>query len=591
MPHHRRLNVLLVVLCLLALRTTRDAYAQSGDPLAGQQWALDVTGARGAWAQLRLPLRSVAVAILSDGVCADHPDLRGRLLPGRDFFANSKINTTAETQRTQRSELLSASFASLWFNLPGVRGCALASIIAANVGDGVGMAGIAPNAQIMPLRVVGADGVVHVALVAEAVRYAADAGAALILIPFTLPERSQAVEDAVDYAIRRGARVITAAGDGERATQHPARYLPAIAVGAADRDLRPAVFSANDADIDFFAPGVGILAATPDGGYADVAGSDAAAAVATGVLALQIAREGAPTYASINGIATVSSPPRSSDYLEIYTQDVWQLEREFAAPLRAALERERAWLPPEARFVVSAFRREGDWARVTLLPPIFVSSVPTRRIEAIDPYVVDAVGWGVGEEQWVFEVVGSPAYEAALPLIPTGVIDWRSPLPPMAGAYRLPWEAGQAWWAINGWHDGNALDFQPRLNSASFAVLAAEAGYLRELCYDGYQSLLQIRHADGNATYYLHVNPDPVLRRQILDQNVERGRYLGELVRAATFRNPCGEGRSRHLHFASAERGIVIDGYALEDIAASASCCANPPEYESGNARVEVVGN
>jgi hypothetical protein len=307
----------------------------------------------------------------------------------------------------------------------------------------------------------------------------------------------------------------------------------------------------------------------------------------TGALALQSALEGAPSFASMNGIATVSAPPRSSAYLEIYTQDVWQLAREFAAPLRMTLERERNWLPPEVRFVVSAFRQEGDWVRVTLVPPIYVSSVPTRRIEAIDPYVVETVGWRIGEDEWAFALVGSPSYEAALPRIPTDVIDWRSPLPPLAGAYRLPWAAGQSWWAINGWHDGNALDFQPRMNSGNFAVLAAEAGHLRELCYDGYQSLLQIHHRDGNATYYLHVNPDPVLRREVLDQNVARGQYLGELVRAATFRNPCGEGRSRHLHFASAERGIMIDGYVLEDIAATASCCAAPPEYVSGNERAD----
>jgi hypothetical protein len=551
---------LLLTFILLVLNT-------SGDPLQGRQWALAAMGVPGAWAQLVLPLVPVSVAVLDSGMCADLSDLAGRILPGYDFIDND-----SEPQDTRG------------------QGCALASIIAAQVGDGVGMAGIAPNAHIMPLRVVDANGIASAAALAAGLRFAAENGARLIVIGTPLAEASALVNAAIDEAVRAGALVIAAAGDSGGATLPTAAYHPVVAVGAMDETLRPTAFSANDGEIDLFAPGAGILAAQMDGSYGFVEGTAAAAAQVAGVAVLQIALYGQATFDSMNGMAVVYAPPRDTRYLELYVEEVYPLAREFIIPLRQVLEANRNHLPPEPRFVVTAFRQEGDWAKITLLPPLFISDVPTRRIEAMDDYIVEVVAQRMANGSWQMQLVGSPFLEAISSLVPSAVVNLRAPLPQLAGGYRFPWQSGQQWWAINGWHDGNAIDFQPA-RQIGFAVLAAESGFLREVCYDGFQSLLQIRHADGNETYYLHVSPNPVLRRAILDQPVQRGQYLGDLIPSSSFRRACGEGFSRHLHFASAERGIMIEGVALEAIAANASCCARPPEYLSGNLRVEVTSN
>lgn len=281
---------------------------------------------------------------------------------------------------------------------------------------------------------------------------------------------------------------------------------------------------------------------------------------------------------TLHALMTAQAP------LEIIFEGVYSLALEFRAPVRAALAANRALLP-ELSYTVSAFRDTGGWAKVTLVPTRFVES-GWEHVEAIVPVEV-ILRHGDGE--WVGYLVGSAAFAAVLGELPRAFADYVSPLQPLEAPYKFPWQAGEDWWAIQGWHDGSALDFQPRL-AARYAVLAAQAGVLRELCSDGTQSLLQIRHADGRATYYLHVTMGLAVRRTLLDQIVQQGQYLGELVRGRSFLSPCGQGLSRHLHFVVSDRTLSIDGFPLEGIAASASCCNAPPSYRSSNPRVDASG-
>jgi hypothetical protein len=222
---------------------------------------------------------------------------------------------------------------------------------------------------------------------------------------------------------------------------------------------------------------------------------------------------------------------------------------------------------------------------VTLVPSAYVEN-GWAQVETLPPYVVEIILHQRAPGTWSAFLVGSPDFEVIRYLIPPDFADYAAPLPPLQGAYRFPWRAGDSWWAIQGWHSGNALDFQPSIR-ARFGVLAAESGRMRELCSDGTQSLLEIRHADGNSTFYLHVTLGLSVRRELLDRNVERGQYLGELVRLTRFVTPCGQGLSRHLHFAVTDPSLTMDGIPLDEIAAAASCCADPPAYMSSNMRVD----
>ena len=283
---------------------------------------------------------------------------------------------------------------------------------------------------------------------------------------------------------------------------------------------------------------------------------------------------------TLTPMATPRVPPDTP--LEITFDGVYSLALEFRQPVRDTLEANRALLP-DARLTVSAFRDTEGWAKITLVPTTFVESGWTH-VETVTP--VEVVARQVADGVWIAAAVGGGDFAAIAGDLPRAFVNFDAPIPPLEGEYRFPWASGQSWWAIQGWHGGSAIDFQPGIG-ARYGVLAAQAGYLREICSDGYQSLLEIAHADGRRTYYLHVTMGLTVRRQLLDQPVRQGQYLGELIRLDYFRTPCGQGMSRHLHFAVSDRSMTIDGYLLEGVAASASCCASPPSYTSTNSRVD----
>lgn len=134
-----------------------DISVPTNDPYYNQQWALPVIGASDAWLELSADAPQVTVAVIDSGICADHPDLLGRILPGYDFV---------EDDFTPQDEL--------------GHGCSVTGIIAANIDNGVGIAGVAPNAKVMPLRVLDASGIGTYSDVAAAIVYAADNGATII---------------------------------------------------------------------------------------------------------------------------------------------------------------------------------------------------------------------------------------------------------------------------------------------------------------------------------------------------------------------------------------------------------------------------
>ena len=237
------------------------------DPLYADQWALPVIGAPEAWAALPAAAAPVTVAVIDSGICADHPDLAGRILPGHDFV--------------ERDATPQDAFG---------HGCAVAGIIAANAGDGWGMAGAAPGVQILPLRVLDATGIGLYSDLAAAIVYAVDAGADLINLSAGGLYDSATLAAAVDYAVAAGVPVIAAAGNTGGGARFPARYPPVIAVGASDPANRAAAFSS--AEVDVWGPGVDILSLTPDGGHSRFSGTSFAAPHVAAVAALEQALGG-----------------------------------------------------------------------------------------------------------------------------------------------------------------------------------------------------------------------------------------------------------------------------------------------------------
>ncbi|MEU3379548.1 type VII secretion-associated serine protease mycosin [Streptomyces caelestis] len=270
------LSVLLAAGLVLVPSATAHA-----DGIRAQQWALDAMHTQEAWQTTKG--EGVTVAVLDTGVEADHPDLVGNVLPGKDL-----IRFGAE---------------------PGDRpwarhGTAMAGIIAGHghgPGNADGVLGIAPEAKILPVRVILEDGDPSRAkarstrgnALAEGIRWAADHGADVINLSLgddSASAHPEPTEDqAIQYALKKGVVVVASAGNGgEKGDRisYPAAYPGVIAATAVDRSGTRAPFSTRRWYATVSAPGVDVVIADPDHKYYEGWGTSAAAAFVSGAAAL-----------------------------------------------------------------------------------------------------------------------------------------------------------------------------------------------------------------------------------------------------------------------------------------------------------------
>ena len=135
-------------------------------------------------------------------------------------------------------------------------GTHVAGTIAQATNNGVGVAGIAYEAKIMPLKVLSRTGSGTVGDIADAIRYAADNGAKVINMSLGGRFPSKVLAKAVKYAHDKGVVVVCAAGnDGRGTVSYPAAYPGAIAVAATQFDETTTFYSNWGKEIDVAAPG------------------------------------------------------------------------------------------------------------------------------------------------------------------------------------------------------------------------------------------------------------------------------------------------------------------------------------------------
>ncbi|MCL5961325.1 MAG: S8 family peptidase [Chloroflexi bacterium] len=135
-------------------------------------------------------------------------------------------------------------------------GTHVAGTIAQSTNNGIGVAGIAYGAKIMPVKVCDGGGVCTYANVADGVAYAANNGAKVVNLSLGGPYPSSVLESAVNYAYDKGVVVVASAGNGNAGSVgYPAAYDKAIAVGATRYDQTRAPYSNYGSALDLVAPG------------------------------------------------------------------------------------------------------------------------------------------------------------------------------------------------------------------------------------------------------------------------------------------------------------------------------------------------
>jgi len=209
------------------------------DPLYPKQWHMRQIGMPEAWKLA--DGNGVIVAVLDTGVGFEAykkfyelPDLKGiEWVKPYNFVANNKHAADDHGH-----------------------GSHVTGTIAQVTNNGIGVAGIARNAKIMPLKVLSAGGSGSVAGIADAIRYAADNGAKVINMSLGGAFPSKVLEKAVKYAFDKGVTVVCAAGnDGKGKVGYPAAYPGAIAVAATQDDEATTFYSNWGKEIDIAAPG------------------------------------------------------------------------------------------------------------------------------------------------------------------------------------------------------------------------------------------------------------------------------------------------------------------------------------------------
>jgi subtilisin family serine protease len=201
------------------------------DPIFKAQWGLTKIHAPAAWAR-GAKGSGVKIAVVDTGVDLHHPDLAAKVVPGKDL-------TPAKDQGCAGPQDENG------------HGTHVAGIAAASTNNGIGVAGTAPAARIMPVRVLDASGSADDPTVIAGIRYAADHGAKVINLSLggeppasETPQLNGPIAKAVGYAYSKGALVVAAAGnESVPLCSYPGASNKAVCVAAVDRNGAPSFYS------------------------------------------------------------------------------------------------------------------------------------------------------------------------------------------------------------------------------------------------------------------------------------------------------------------------------------------------------------
>ncbi len=167
--------------------------------------------------------------------------------------------------------------------------------------NGIGIAGVAWGARVMPVKVLDQYGEGWYSDIAAGIIYAADNGAKIINLSLGGAAASQTLCEAAAYALQKGALLVAATGNGGAAVSYPAACDGVLAVAATDRADQRAGFSNFGPQVDLAAPGVDIYSTWPWlDGYFTRSGTSMAAPHVAGVAALVWSRWPAWTNVAVS---------------------------------------------------------------------------------------------------------------------------------------------------------------------------------------------------------------------------------------------------------------------------------------------------
>jgi len=261
------------------------------DPFRSQQWALDQVSYEQAWATGNTKGANVKVGVVDTGSTPTHPDLQGQVLDGHSFLNNGAESSSAIDDNGH--------------------GTHVSGIIAAVNNNATGVTGAAPDAKVLPVKVLDAKGQGFNSDVASGITWAVDNGAGVVNLSLGGPTNDEATCLAVHYA-QQNDRVVVAAG-GNTGQNGNAPSYPAALSQSSDGAEPIAVAATTNANppghpsygtignyLDIAAPGglpsgsscgssdpaASVESTWNDGGYCSIAGTSMATPYVSAAAAL-----------------------------------------------------------------------------------------------------------------------------------------------------------------------------------------------------------------------------------------------------------------------------------------------------------------
>lgn len=232
------------------------------DPYYGSAWHLPKIGASIAWDKSQGA--GVTVAVLDSGVDSAHPDLASKLVPGWNFYDNNANTSDVYGHGTK-----------------------VAGSAAAASNNHTGIAAVAGQSRIMPIRVTNLSGGGYWSTISQGLVHAADNGARVANVSFLGVTSSLTVQNAAQYMKNKGGLVIVSGGNTGTQQNYPSTTTMIPVAGTNSKDVR-ASWSSYGNYIAMAAPGEGIWSTIRGGGYGAVSGTSFSSPVTAGVVALMM---------------------------------------------------------------------------------------------------------------------------------------------------------------------------------------------------------------------------------------------------------------------------------------------------------------
>jgi type VII secretion-associated serine protease mycosin len=218
--------------------------------------------------------QGITVAVVDTGVDLDHPDLQANLVSGKSFVSGTSSANDDHGHGTH-----------------------VAGIIA-GVSNNGGIIGVAPEANIMPVKVLDENGSGSIYDVANGIEWATEHGAEVINLSLVSVFDSATLEETVDYAYNEGVLLVAAGGNCGDSSYYlngcyyqdqpgyPGAYTSVMAVASTDSNDNQSSFSNQGSYIEIAAPGSSIYSTYLSGGYTSMSGTSMATPHVAGLAAL-----------------------------------------------------------------------------------------------------------------------------------------------------------------------------------------------------------------------------------------------------------------------------------------------------------------